>query len=205
MLRITGTSNRCLLPGLVSLALLAAVPDPAGADETTASRWNVDAAERELELWRHERLLARRAEPGAELGPFTTDGCSGGLSAAWGYAAGLAPKLARVHGEQPPWESCCVEHDRAYHAGGGDPAEPPADALASFEARKQADLTLRACVLDSRETRTQVLTETYGLDEAQQETLYEAIAEFMYRAVRLGGMPCTSLPWRWGYGWPECR
>jgi hypothetical protein len=188
----------------VALALLA-VLRAASADDTISSKWDIDAAERELELWRHERLLARRAEPDADLGPFATDGCSGGLSAAWGYAAGLAPKLARIHGEQPPWEACCVDHDRAYHAGGVPPGNTPADALASYEARRDADLALKACVLASRETRTPILAESYGLDEAQQEALYEVIAEFMYRAVRLGGMPCTSLPWRWGYGWPECR
>jgi len=31
------------------------------------------------------------------------------------------------------------------------------------------------------------------------------IAEIMYRAVRLGGAPCTTLPWRWGFGWPKCE
>ncbi|MFT5398236.1 MAG: hypothetical protein ACI8XW_001026 [Gammaproteobacteria bacterium] len=30
-------------------------------------------------------------------------------------------------------------------------------------------------------------------------------AELMYSAVRLGGAPCTGLPWRWGHGWPECQ
>ena len=36
------------------------------------------------------------------------------------------------------------------------------------------------------------------------ETLYAANAELMYSAVRIGGIPCSALPWRWGYGWPEC-
>ena len=31
-----------------------------------------------------------------------------------------------------------------------------------------------------------------------------AIADLMYRAVRIGGVPCTGLPWPWDYGWPEC-
>ena len=34
---------------------------------------------------------------------------------------------------------------------------------------------------------------------------YEAISELMYRAVRIGGIPCTNQPWRWGYGWQQCR
>jgi hypothetical protein len=108
MMSITATRSRHLLPGRLARALLAAVSRGASADDTMASKWDIDAAERELEPWRHERLLARRAE-------------------------------------------------------------------------------------------------TYGLDEAQQRTPYEAIAGFIDRAARLGGMPGTSLPWRWGYRWPECR
>jgi hypothetical protein len=34
--------------------------------------------------------------------------------------------------------------------------------------------------------------------------IYQGIADLMYRAVRLGGIPCSGLPWRWGYGWPAC-
>ena len=34
--------------------------------------------------------------------------------------------------------------------------------------------------------------------------VYEVIGDLMYRAVRIGGIPCSGLPWRWGYGWPEC-
>jgi hypothetical protein len=45
----------------------------------------------------------------------------------------------------------------------------------------------------------------YGLSGQEVETLYAAIAALMYRAVRVGGMLCTGLPWRWGYGWPECE
>ena len=30
-------------------------------------------------------------------------------------------------------------------------------------------------------------------------------ADMMYRAVRIGGGPCTGLPWRWGNGWPGCN
>lgn len=39
---------------------------------------------------------------------FTTDGCSGGMTALWRL-------LYRC---DPPWNDLCVEHDRAYHAGG---------------------------------------------------------------------------------------
>lgn len=42
--------------------------------------------------------------------PFKSDGCSGGMSLLW-------PVL---FGKLPPWEGCCVSHDRAYWAGGTD-------------------------------------------------------------------------------------
>lgn len=40
--------------------------------------------------------------------PFTTDGCSGGMSWAW----------RRFIGHPPPWEGACIEHDKAYWLGG---------------------------------------------------------------------------------------
>jgi len=40
--------------------------------------------------------------------PFTTDGCSGGMSWVW----------RKVLKEPPPWEGCCVRHDFAYLKGG---------------------------------------------------------------------------------------
>lgn len=56
--------------------------------------------------------------------PFTTDGCSGLTFWLW-------RKLLK---RPPPWEGHCVEHDRAYHAGG------------SREQRRHADLELAAAV-----------------------------------------------------------
>lgn len=40
--------------------------------------------------------------------PFTTDGCSGGMSLLWQF----------VSHKPPPWEGDCVKHDRSYHEGG---------------------------------------------------------------------------------------
>lgn len=40
--------------------------------------------------------------------PFTTDGCSGGMTWLW--------KLA--FDSDPPWNDKCVEHDKLYWAGG---------------------------------------------------------------------------------------
>ncbi|MDH3712475.1 MAG: hypothetical protein OET44_01350 [Gammaproteobacteria bacterium] len=168
----------------------AAAPDP-----------TVDAMERQLETGRHERLISRIAEDGTFITGFTTDGCSGGLSAGWEYLSGRFPDFAARHGTRPPWEDCCVAHDRVYHSGGVDVA----DASESFEQRKAADLELMSCVVATGVRRSAELQSEYQLTESQVALLYEAIAGLMYRSVRLGGVPCTVHPWRWGYGWPECR
>lgn len=61
---------------------------------------------------------------------FKTDGCSGGMSAFW----------KRQFGTVPPWENCCIEHDRAYHAGG------------TSDQRKEADYKLYQCVKANKGT-----------------------------------------------------
>lgn len=161
----------------------------------------MDAVERSLETGRHERLLARIAESDAVMSGFTTDGCSGGLSIGWEQFAARFPEFAVRHGALPPWQACCVIHDRQYHAGSAGTSS----ASESFERRKQADLDLKACVVDTGVRRSAALQELYGLTETQVRDFYEAISELMYRAVRVGGIPCTDQPWRWGYGWPRCR
>lgn len=50
--------------------------------------------------------------------PFVSDGCSGGMSWAW----------RTFLGKPTPWEDLCVEHDRAYHAGGPTWKRAKADA-----------------------------------------------------------------------------
>jgi hypothetical protein len=107
----------------------------------------------------------------------------------------------KAHGTKPPWESCCVDHDRTYHSGG----VRSANVDRSFEARRKADLTLKACVIDTGKQRAPELIKEYNLSAAELEHLYNGIANLMYGAVRIGGMPCTDLPWRWGYGWPKCQ
>lgn len=194
---------KALTAALLLTMALPLTPADRTADDTPAEAghdWSLDAAERQLELWRHERLLTMLTASGSALDPFETDGCSGGLSSVWTQVATLAPEFARIHGTKPPWESCCVDHDRSYHDAGG----VPKDALESFLARRQADQALRACVLATRSSRSGPLAESYGLEDAQIRGLYETVAELMYRAVRLGGIPCSGLPWRWGYGWPDC-
>jgi len=186
------SSKRRLAP---ALALLLSWAAPAAGAAPTV----VDRVELWLELPAQERFVAAKTAPGATLAPFTTDGCSGGLSAGWAFAARHIPALAAHHGAHPPWEECCFVHDRAYHQGRGG------DALASFLARRDADETMRACVLAEGAARREILMRDYGLGAGAVDLLYEGIAGAMYRAVRLGGAPCSPLPWRWGYGWPECR
>ena len=178
-------------------ALLPACSDSSEESEPSAS---VDRLERQLELRHHADLLARVVLPDSTLAAFTTDGCSGGLSIGWEYLAEEIEDVRNYHGIRPPWEDCCIKHDRLYH--GGAPVD--ASAEESFEARKQADLALLACVMGTGNTRATELTIEYGVSPETVQTLYAAIAELMYRVVRLGGAPCSSLPWRWGYGWPQC-
>ena len=140
-----------------------------------------------------------RETPGTTLAPFTTDGCSGGLSDAWRVVAERFPAFAEAHQEAPPWEACCVIHDRAYHAGG-----PDAEVELSYAARLSADKALQFCVFHSADNRIGDLTERYGLTDDEVGSAYDAIAAAMYVAVRFGGGPCTGLPWRWGYGYPDC-
>lgn len=48
---------------------------------------------------------------------FTTDGCSGGMTAMW----------RAVWRRAPPWNDLCVTHDRAYWQGGTKDARRRAD------------------------------------------------------------------------------
>lgn len=182
------------------IALLAYLLAPAGpaAAEPGALPGLLDRVELWLELPAQRRLATLKEAPGVALAPFVTDGCSGGLSAGWEFAVRHVPALAGIHGDHPPWEHCCVAHDRVYHAA------PGADAEESFHARRAADAAMRACVLAEGQARKATLIEDYGVSGGTVDLLYDGIAGAMYRAVRLGGAPCTPLPWRWGYGWPMC-
>lgn len=160
----------------------------------------LDDAVRELELVQHQKLLKVQTAPGAMLSAFTTDGCSGGLSSVWETATGAIGAIAKRHGTHPPWEACCLAHDRLYHAG----APTGTDAAASYSARLHADEALRNCVRQTGENRMAALSAQYGLGEREVRSLYEGLSSVIFRAVRVGGAPCTGLSWRWGYGWPQC-
>jgi len=178
----------CLL-----LALWCGLPAFAEGDITTGKLSQV------LEIPSHRWLAEVRRAPDTKLAPFTTDGCSGGMSALWTFIAERYPAFAEAHQGVPPWQDCCVAHDRAYHSGGVDP-----DPEASYAARIAADEELQRCVTATASERDVVLQELYGMNSAQVRRVYAAIGAAMFHAVRLGGGPCTGLPWRWGYGYPRC-
>jgi len=175
--------------------------DAAPGTDTGVDSDGVEVLERQLEIDRHARLVSLKSDPGSSLVDFTTDGCSGGLTIGWEYLAGKIENFQAHHGTQPAWEDCCIAHDRRYHSGG--PGKVTASE--SFELRREADLELQACVTETGAQRAPVLSKQYGLSVDQVAALYDAIAELMYRAVRIGGVPCSGLPWRWGYGWPACQ
>lgn len=85
--------------------------------------------------------------------------------------------------------------------------------------RQLADEELRSCVLATRESSALIAASfaaqvgTFRNPEpvnnrvnhaSELDRLYPLAAELMYRVVRVGGMPCSGLPWRWGYGSPPC-
>lgn len=154
-----------------------------------------------FELSRHRQLLNTLHSEDAPLTPFVTDGCSGGLSVGWNYLAQKVPQFASMHGTSPPWEQCCVTHDHMYHQG----AKQGESKQESFARRLQADLALKDCVLETGANRREELTKIYDIPEKELIVLYQATSELMYRAVRVGGIPCSGLPWRWGFGQPACH
>lgn len=178
------------------VALRAAILGVIWAGSVSAQGW--DQLGRGLELQGHAALMAQVAKVTAPAS-FTTDGCSGGLSSTWQGVATLWPQFARDHQEQPPFESCCVSHDRAYHNAGS-----AVTATDSYEARLAADRVLQACVVEVGTARQGELADLYGVSTAQVVEAYEWLAGSMYYSVRFGGGPCSGLSWRWGYGFDQC-
>jgi len=146
--------------------------------------------EKNLEQKRMHRLAD--AKQGQIIKPFTSDGCSGGLSTGWEYFADQFPKFSTRFGNTPPWQQCCVMHDKSYWKG---------EVRDGYEQRKKADRALRVCVENSGST---LKTKPENNLSDKVSLSLKVTAQLMYRAVRLGGKPCSIFPWRWGYGWPKC-
>lgn len=152
---------------------------------------------RSVEMPAHRALMQVRDD--APLTRFETDGCSGGLSSSWRMVADLFPSFGALYEEHPPWEYCCVTHDRAYHNAG-----EAVTAEQSYAARLTADDALRTCVQAHGETHAQDYAERYDMTPDQIRTVHKITGEAMYTAVRFGGGPCSGLPWRWGFGYSGC-
>jgi len=136
-----------------------------------------------------------KAKQNTEIKAFTSDGCSGGLSDGWETLSELFPPFNAHFGRLPPWQDCCVTHDKTYWQGDTDDG---------YHKRKQADEQLKQCVIDTGLKLAAELSRRYDFSEDEIERGFKLVATTMYRAVRIGGRPCSGLPWRWGYGWPEC-
>lgn len=186
------TSRRVRAAGLLGAAWASLVPFGLSADDG-------NGLSRTLELPAHRALMHRIGLADTELAPFTTDGCSGGMSGAWQLVADTFPEFESSFETAPPWEACCVTHDRAYHNAGGAP-----DAAASYDARLAADRALEVCVQQTGTARRKEYASEYDVTPDQVDGAFATIAGAMFLAVRFGGAPCSGLPWRWGYGYPQC-
>ena len=155
----------------------------------------LEEIEKRLEELSLERLAHVQADPNQKLDPFVTDGCSGGMSDGWRYVAAVFPSFDAKFSSRPPWESCCVEHDRSYWRG---------ETVDGYAKRKKADQILKMCVTDTGQAMSEDLSEELNAAPAQIESAFAIAGELMYKAVRVGGKPCTIFSWRWGYGWPLC-
>lgn len=153
----------------------------------------IDKGFREFEELRLRQLHS--VQQSGEITPFTTDGCSGGQSQNWEQLANLLPGFERQFGDKPPWEDCCVDHDKKYWRG---------NAIDGYIKRKQADEALRRCVVETGKKMSSEFSVKYSVPEEEILKAFNVTADLMYQAVRLGGQPCSLLPWRWGYGWDNC-
>jgi len=151
---------------------------------------------RDLEEWNLEQLAHVQDDSKSKLASFETDGCSGGLSDAWKGFARISLNFKKLLSDRPPWELCCVTHDRAYWKG---------DTENGFDKRLQADKALGQCVFDYGIANSKGLAAKFNVTEEKVLGQFKITSKLMYRAVRLGGKPCSYLPWRWGYGWPHCK
>ncbi len=173
----------------LALTLLLADATPAPCAEPPLKLLEEKAMER------LDRTVRAHLEAGGAIEPFTTDGCSGGLSDAWASTARLFPPFAENFGDTPPWEGCCVAHDRIYWKG---------ETLDGYEKRLAADQELRDCVVRTGERDASELSVKLRIAPGDVRRAFGTAAELIYVAVRAGGAPCSGLGWRWGYGWPGC-
>jgi hypothetical protein len=184
--------------GFVTLLIVGGVSE--GFSQPTATPRITVTSETNWDLAQHTRLLHAYAATRRRT-KFYTDFCSAGLSPGWQMAASFNPFLARNARGGPPFEHCCVAHDRRYHSAGW--SYPTAKA--SVRARAQADAELRRCVIRSGIAVTQAVEAKTGVSGGATVLSYGWLAEIMQGAVSAAGGPCTGFSWRWGNGTAQCR
>jgi hypothetical protein len=186
--------------GLLAAAGLAAIAC-SGASAQPAERPRVVVTPQPAWLSApYERLVRAYAASGRKLSRFWSDGCSAGLSQGWRMAALANPFLARNSTGGPPFEHCCVEHDRVYHSAARDHPNPQA----SMRARALADEALRQCVKRSGFEVKRNIEATTGISANATALSYGFLGEVMQGAVSAAGGPCTGASWRWGNGSAQC-
>lgn len=186
--------------GLLAVAGLLVFICP-GASAQTAERPRVVVTPQPA--WKiapYERLRRSYLASGRKLSRFWSDGCSAGLSPGWRMAALANPFLARNATGGPPFEHCCVEHDRVYHSAARDYPSPQA----SIRARALADDALRRCVRRSGLEVKRKIEATTGVSASATALSYGFLGEVMQGAVTAAGGPCTGASWRWGNGSAQC-
>ena len=146
--------------------------------ETSSGETVLSNAAKAFEIPFHKTLQETRMSGQGQPNTFTTDGCSGGLSDSWKLVAKTFPDFEDAHTGQPPWERCCVTHDRAYHSAG--PSPEPED---SFRARLIADRTLEACVRNTGEDRIADVAVRYNVEPEQVRQAYATISGAMLEVV----------------------
>jgi hypothetical protein len=176
-----------LVRHLIGLCLFSLV-----ATAVNAQSWASESL-REFEELRLRQLQTVQRD--GVISGFTSDGCSGGQSQGWELMAQNLPGFAKRFSNRPPWESCCLAHDRIYWRG---------SAVDGYARRQTADEELRQCVVATGASLADKLSNEYSVTAEQVQEAFALTADIMYRAVRLGGQPCSLLPWRWGYGWDHC-
>jgi len=158
----------------------------------SAVSW-LEKSAREFEELRLRQLQSVQQD--SVIKPFATDGCSGFQSETWKNLADIIPGFNEKFGRKPPWENCCVVHDKAYWQG---------TVVDGYSERLLADEELQHCVQATGNSLAPELSRKYSVSEQKIRKAFSVTANLMYKAIRLGGLPCSLLPWRWGYGWPNC-
>ena len=153
----------------------------------------IDEGVREFEALRMRQLQSVQVD--SDIAAFTSDGCSGNLSKNWELLANTFPAFKNELGDKPPWEACCVEHDKVYWRG---------SVVDGYTKRESADNELKRCIIATGTELAPELSARHSVSKKKVDQAFSLSADLIYRAVRLGGQPCSLLPWRWGYGWPNC-